>query len=90
MEQVRAILGAIGDADAVTMRDHTISMTSANAAELVPRIVRELDTAKVAPLSLSVAQPSLEDVFVKVVGRSILDDETQLVQGHDPFVEGRR
>ncbi|SRR5258708_4228204 len=90
MEQVKSILDKIGEPDSVTMRDHSIAMTSAKAAELVPRIVRELDTAKVAPLTLSVAQPSLEDVFVKLVGRSILEDESQLVQGRDPFVEGRR
>jgi ABC-2 type transport system ATP-binding protein len=90
MEQVKSILDRIGEPESVTMRDHSIAMTSAKAAELVPRIVRELDTAKVAPLTLSVAQPSLEDVFVKLVGRSILEDESQLVQGRDPFVEGRR
>ena len=54
------------------------------------KIVRDLDSARLSPLSLSVAQPSLEDVFVKLVGRSILEDENQLVQGRDPFVEGRR
>ena len=90
MEQVKGILHAIGGPDSVTIRDHSVAMTSAKAAELVPQIVRDLDIAKVAPLTLSVAQPSLEDVFVKLVGRSILEDESQLVQGRDPFVEGRR
>src|SRR5579872_279304 len=90
MDRVQRIVGRIGGLDAVTIHDHTAAMTSANAAELVPRIVRELDAANLAPRSLSVAQPSLEDVFVKLVGRSILEDDTQLVQGRDPFVEGRR
>lgn len=59
------------------------------ADRLVPRLIADLDAAQTPPQSLSVSQPSLEDVFVQLVGRSILeDDETGLVKGRDPFVEG--
>lgn len=91
MEQIRESLAKVaGGPEAVTTLDHSATLSSANAAELVPQIIRDLDALKTAPLSLSVSQPSLEDVFVKLVGRSILDDDVQLVQGRDPFVEGRR
>ena len=67
-----------------------ITLCAHHAAALAPRLIRELDAIQVAPLSLSISQPSLEDVFVKLVGRSIMDDDSQLVKGRDPFVEGRR
>jgi len=43
-----------------------------NGAEFVPGLVRELS---VAVKSVSVRPPTLEDVFLKLTGREIRDDE---------------
>jgi len=80
----------IGDLGSMTVNDHLIRITSPHAKELVPHLIQDLNAIQSAPLSLSISQASLEDVFVKLVGRSILDDEAQLIKGRDPFVEGRR
>jgi ABC-2 type transport system ATP-binding protein len=86
----QALRAAIGEEGSMIVKDQHISITSPNADELVPRLIHDLNAIRAAPLTLSISQPSLEDVFVKLAGRSILDDEAQLVKGRDPFVEGRR
>jgi ABC-2 type transport system ATP-binding protein len=86
----RKLAGVLGEDGSIMVKDHQISLTSPHAEALVPRVIQDLNEIHAAPLSLSISQPSLEDVFVRLVGHSILDDETQLVSGHDPFVEGRR
>jgi ABC-2 type transport system ATP-binding protein len=86
-EKLKTIVGANSN---VTAADGQITLATPNGGELVPRLIQGLDDIGAAPRAISISQPSLEDVFVKLVGHSILDDETQLVQGRDPFVEGRR
>jgi ABC-2 type transport system ATP-binding protein len=49
----------------------------ASGPEFVPRLVRELS---VSVLSVAVHPPTLEDVFLKLTGREIRDDEAS---GHD-------
>ena len=86
----RVVRSLVGDKTDITRGgDQQISVAVKGADQFVPRLIEQLDKAGTPPLSLSVAQPSLEDVFVKLVGRSFLeDDESQLVHGRDPFVAG--
>ncbi len=86
-KKIAALVGADGN---VTASDGQLTLAAPNGGELVPRLIQSLDEIGAAPIAISISQPSLEDVFVKLVGHSILDDEAQLVQGRDPFVEGRR
>jgi ABC-2 type transport system ATP-binding protein len=91
MEAVEQSLKQVaGEESSTVIKDHQISIAISNAHEMVPRLIQDLNAIKAAPLSFNISQPSLEDVFVKLVGHSILDDESQLVKGRDPFVEGRR
>lgn len=91
MESVeRTVRDSIPATGSIEVKEHHLVITSPEAKALVPRIIQALSAIDAAPVSLTITQPTLEDVFVKLVGRSIMDDEAQLVQGRDPFVEGRR
>jgi ABC-2 type transport system ATP-binding protein len=84
-EAVRQVTPAEGS---IALKDHQLTLCAPGAEGLIPRLVHVLDSIQSTPQSLSITQPTLEDVFVSLVGHS-LDDESQLVQGRDPFVEGR-
>jgi ABC-2 type transport system ATP-binding protein len=91
IDKVEQTLKALaGEGGSTVVKDRHITLTSSNAQALVPHVIQELNAIQAAPISFNISQPSLEDVFVKLVGHSILDDESQLVKGRDPFVEGRR
>ncbi|MCC6444453.1 MAG: ATP-binding cassette domain-containing protein [Armatimonadetes bacterium] len=75
---------------ALSVQDHQIRLTHSRAGAMLPRLIQRLSDLGAAPVALSIAQPTLEDVFVRLVGRSILEDDTALVTGRDPFVEGWR
>ncbi len=47
----------------------------ANAASAVPAVVSRLQEAGIPPLSLSLTQPTLDDVFLKVTGQRFSSDE---------------
>jgi ABC-2 type transport system ATP-binding protein len=47
----------------------------ANAAAAVPAVVNRLQEAGIPPLSLSLTQPTLDDVFLKVTGQRFSSDE---------------
>ncbi|HEV2473016.1 MAG TPA: ATP-binding cassette domain-containing protein [Chthonomonadales bacterium] len=84
------VRSAVGDGGVVTAADGQITVTSRDAGGLAPKLISTLTDRGAPPASLTISQPSLEDLFVRLVGRSIMDDETQLVTGRDPFVEARR
>jgi ABC-2 type transport system ATP-binding protein len=72
-------------------QDQQITVAAKGAEALIPKLIAALDDAHSSPISLSMTQPSLEDVFVKLVGRSILSDDTSgLIEGRDPFIQGRQ
>lgn len=72
------------------VQDSQVILSIPNGGAAVPGLIQGLQEIGCPPRSINISQPSLEDVFVKLVGHSIMDDEAQLVQGRDPFVEGRR
>lgn len=49
----------------------------ANAAAAVPAVVNRLQEAGIPPLSLSLTQPTLDDVFLKVTGQRFSSDEAE-------------
>lgn len=85
----KTVRALVGDTASLARQELQLSITVPAADQLVPRLIAALDAAQTPPASLSVAQPTLEDVFVKLVGRSIASDDTsQLVHGRDPFIAG--
>jgi ABC-2 type transport system ATP-binding protein len=91
MESVEsAVREVVSDQDTLALSDHQLILTSSQTESLAPKLIQALDVIHATPQSLRITQPTLEDVFVKLVGHGLVDDESQLVEGHDPFIEGRR
>ena len=61
--------------DAVGRVDGTISITVRDGSAAVPELVRVLHENQVPVASLSVASPTLDDVFLKYTGRTIRAEE---------------
>ncbi len=66
-EQITSRMGA-----AVTSDDGTLRVDVPNGPEFVPQLVRALD---VEVTTVTVRRPSLDDVFLKLTGRAIRDEE---------------
>ena len=66
-EQITSRMGA-----AVTSDDGTLRVDVPNGPEFVPQLVRALD---VEVKTVTVRRPSLDDVFLKLTGRAIRDEE---------------
>ena len=72
----RAVEGLRGVQQIVEERD-ALALYVDNGAEAIPALVRLLDKAGVTASALSVARPTLDDVFLKATGRRLEgDDET--------------
>ena len=86
-----AAVGTVLDSFAKTRVDgERLHITANNGDQLIPKLIAALDSAGLAPISLQMSQPTLEDVFVKLVGHSITEEDTKnLLKGRDPFVSGR-
>ncbi len=65
--QARDLMAHVGEHRQLDGR--TLRLYLSAAAQVVPRIARILDEAGVHPASLTVTQPSLDDVFLDVTGR---------------------
>lgn len=48
-----------------------------NAAEAIPGVINLLRVDNIAPLSLTLTQPTLDDVFLRVTGQRLRDDAPQ-------------
>lgn len=81
---------AAGHKSEISRDDHQLHLTIKQAGLIAPRIITALHAAKLEPVSISISEPSLEDVFVKFVGHSLLEEDNKLIKGHDPFIEGRK
>jgi ABC-2 type transport system ATP-binding protein len=45
-----------------------------NAAEAIPAVVSRLREADINPISLTLTQPTLDDVFLQVTGQRLRDE----------------
>ncbi|TFH37823.1 MAG: ATP-binding cassette domain-containing protein, partial [Anaerolineales bacterium] len=55
-----------------------VRMYVSGAAALIPQILNQLQAIDLNPTSLTLTQPTLDDVFLKVTGQSLVDGEQQL------------
>ncbi|CUS02457.2 Daunorubicin/doxorubicin resistance ATP-binding protein DrrA [Candidatus Promineifilum breve] len=49
-----------------------------NAAEAIPGVINLLREDQIAPLSLTLTQPTLDDVFLRVTGQRLKDDSPEM------------
>jgi ABC-2 type transport system ATP-binding protein len=48
-----------------------------NAAQAIPAVMNRLQQADLAPLSLTLTQPTLDDVFLQVTGQRLRDEKQE-------------
>jgi ABC-2 type transport system ATP-binding protein len=66
VEQAKAAIGHL--ASRVQIDRQTLRLYLSHAAEVVPTVVSQLEAAGLRPGSLSLSQPTLDDVFLQVTG----------------------
>ncbi len=55
----------------------TLRMYMNGAAQAIPQVLNDLQQASLNPISLTLTQPTLDDVFLKVTGQSITETEPE-------------
>lgn len=67
-----------GHVDAIQQSGHEVLCYLTNGAQRLPELLRELDAAKLVLQTVSIAQPSLDDVFLQATGARLqVSDTTQ-------------
>jgi ABC-2 type transport system ATP-binding protein len=56
----------------------TLRMYMSGAAAAIPQVLSQLQSASLQPISLTLTQPTLDDVFLKVTGQSLIEDENEI------------
>jgi len=68
-------LAQLGEFTSRTQIDREIvRLYMENATDAIPAVVNRLREASIAPLSLTLTQPTLDDVFLQVTGQRLRDD----------------
>jgi len=75
-EKAMAELSGLGDH--LQLDRDVVRLYRSNAAEAIPAVVNRLQQAAVSPISLTLTQPTLDDVFLQVTGQRLQAEETPL------------
>jgi ABC-2 type transport system ATP-binding protein len=73
-DTARALLGDEPVVREMTVADGTLRLTVERGEEALPVLLRVLDGAGITMSAISVARPTLDDVFLTLTGRSLRDD----------------
>jgi ABC-2 type transport system ATP-binding protein len=76
-EKARTALAKLPGVQEVVDDKGDLALYVDNGAEAVPEVVRLLDRANVSANAISVARPTLDDVFLKATGRRLEGDENE-------------
>ncbi|MGD8732431.1 MAG: ATP-binding cassette domain-containing protein [Anaerolineales bacterium] len=57
----------------------TLRLYMSNAAEAIPEVLRRLEPIDLTPISITLTQPTLDDVFLQVTGQSFQAEENETV-----------
>ena len=72
-EKGRDVLIRMGDR--IQLDRDTVRLYLSKAATLIPSVINQLQGAGLAPISLTLTQPSLDDVFLQVTGQRLVAAE---------------
>jgi len=75
LDKARKALAKLPGVQQVVEERGALALYVDNGAQSVPEVVRLLDKAKVSANAISVARPTLDDVFLKATGRRLEGDE---------------
>ena len=68
--------------------DGTLRLTVHNGEEAVPEILRRLSSNEVGVTTISLARPTLDDVFLKLTGHSLAGETAPTIGHGEPAVSG--
>jgi ABC-2 type transport system ATP-binding protein len=83
--RAKDVLGAVKGVTGVVDSEDAVTAYAKNAGEIVTDIATALDRSGVRPSSLSISSPTLDDVFLKVTGRRIRQEELGQ-KAQEPFL----
>jgi ABC-2 type transport system ATP-binding protein len=72
-EEALAELGGMGDR--LQLDRDVVRLYMSGAAQAIPAVMNRLQQAAIAPLSLTLTQPTLDDVFLQVTGQRLESEE---------------
>ncbi|CAA7600370.1 Putative ABC transporter [Acididesulfobacillus acetoxydans] len=72
--QAQALLAEKSPAEKTQAEDHFLHLRLSQGEQVLPALLRLLDTRHLPVQSISLAKPSLDDVFLKHTGRSLRED----------------
>jgi ABC-2 type transport system ATP-binding protein len=76
--QAERALEAVGSSFPGSRLDRdTLRMYMSGAAQAIPQVLKQLQDAALNPISLTLTQPTLDDVFLKVTGQSLVENKRQ-------------
>jgi ABC-2 type transport system ATP-binding protein len=81
---LRTAIASVPGIDDITIDGRRLSARVADGAAAVPGVLAALDRADVAVAAVTVARPSLDDVYLRHVGRRFADAATERTVGSEP------
>jgi ABC-2 type transport system ATP-binding protein len=87
LSKARAVMAEVPGCSEVTIADTSVSLVLKDGATRLAGLVRALDAAAVPVVRLELAEPTLDDVFLRHTGERLRVDE---VRPPSRLVHGRR
>jgi ABC-2 type transport system ATP-binding protein len=86
----RALTALQGTGDRLQLDRDVVRLYMAGAAEAIPAVISRLQQVGLAPLSLTLTQPTLDDVFLQVTGQRLQVQEAPQAKGKDRAAKAAR
>jgi len=86
---VRGALAAVPGIDEILIADRALHARAEDGARSVPAVLAALEAARVEVASVTIARPSLDDVYLRFTGRTFHAAEAQAGDGPDANEAGR-